>query len=218
MSLCSPNLPSLSKWTWTNLWAFWSIQPTSALDFYLGGKEWLWLDCSKLWEFAIHNVAENRGEGNTFYANYYFSSIVALSSTRCYFFKLPSMWLLVGQVGNLCVCVWGQAESEGRQCVFVCCLNISFPRKEADNLKEIVTFWKETQSRFNSCRPQRNQRKWRRKMVFLALQAAKISVLRLLILTQVLKKQVAICTALPLTQQTVPNLCIHTCIPSHTKA
>lgn len=124
---------------------------------------------------------------------------------------------------QVCGCLYGRwviyvFVSEGRQCVFVCCLNISFSRKEADNLKEIVTFWKETQSRLNSCRPQRNQRKWRRKMVLLALQAAKISVLRLLILTQVLKKQVAICTALPLTQQTVPNLCIHTCIPSHTKA
>lgn len=90
------------------MWLFWSTQTTSALGLLL---LLLLLNCSKLWEFAIHNVAENRGESNTFYANYQSSNIVTLSSAGCYFFKLPSTRLLGGQMYDPCVCIRGQTVS-----------------------------------------------------------------------------------------------------------
>lgn len=72
-------------------------------------------------------------------------------------------------VGRWAICVF---VSEGRQCMSVCSSNISFSRKEGDNLKEIMTFWKEPQGNFNSHRTQRDQQNWRREMAFLSLPTA----------------------------------------------
>lgn len=167
------------------------------------------LNCSKLWEFAIQNVAENRGEGNTFYANYQSSNIVTLYSTRCYFFLNCQAWgCLKGR------CVIRVFVSEGRQRVFVHSLNIFFSRKENDNLKEIMTFWKDPQNNFNSRRPQRDERKWRRKMVFLALNVVK----NLCFEASYLHTDVQGLGCYWHRLNKLPKFAIHTCILLHTKA
>lgn len=145
------------------MWLFWSMQTTSGLGLLL-----LLLNCSKLWEFAIHNVAENRGGRQHF--------LCQLSIQQyCYFIQHRVLFFLNCQVRG-CLegrCVIRVFVSKGRQWVFVHSLNIFFSRKENDNLKEIMTFWKDPQTNFNSCRPERDEWKWRRKTVFLALHIVK---------------------------------------------
>lgn len=146
------------------MWLFWSMQTISGLGLLL----LLLLNCSKLWEFAIHNVAENRGGRQLL--------LCQLSIQQyCYFIQHWVLFFLNCQVRG-CLegrCVIRVFVSEDRQWVFVHSLNIFFSRKENDNLKEITTFWKGPQNNFHSRRPQRDERKWRRKMVFLALHVVK---------------------------------------------